>query len=612
MAEQNAELLGGLPTTSQASQTPLGSQETPQVAEKPAQAPYMDPVQKARMEYETQRIALLEQQQKLIESLSVRSPSQDFFRIGQAFLSPTRGGSFGESMANVSGAMAEGQSADAKRNQDLAKMRYELAQQQLGMSKEGIDMARLMQKESALRGMSGQPSDQPVSQFGQPSGTASGATSGKPSATVGSPQAQAQTTFQSLPRDIQAIVQSMEPDKAFEYLTKIAAENLKPSDKVKEAQWYIGQMESPAGREYARNLLLNNFFFGDQKSQTDQIVSIRKAVRAGEMSNSDANALISRINRSINPQYGNAPTPVSASLAAPSQAPLGAPAISGTPTSGARPPTIDRMNPSPSTLQPQVNQPQGNQPPIGQAPRVNAPTTPNVNLSSTPPSAMSPEQSGSLESKVAEETIKQRNAEFAEQRKSFQSWTPIETSKNVRDLKSVYATARDNPQIFGLLKNLPAGYLTGMAQAAQEGLTLGEYRASFPVETFLQGVKLSPEEKTKLKKAENILATQFFANARDAKSAVGPQVSNADVRLMQGLTAQGTDPARFIQYWALQNVLNNKMRAELNQSFNQYESRLPRGASLGAYFTDPKSPYQNIVKKYDGLSTQLDQSFPNL
>jgi hypothetical protein len=603
MAE-NTEVIGGLPTTNEAPQNPL---ESPEIAEKPAQTPYMDPVQKARMEYETQRKALLDQQQKLIESLSVRSPSQDFFRIAQAALSPTRSGSASEGFGRIAGAMAEGESADTKRNQDLAKMRYELAQQQLGMSKEGIDMARLMQKESALRGMAGQPSDQPVSQFGQPSGTASGATSGKPSATAGSPQAQAQTTFQSLPRDIQAIVQSMEPDKAFEFLTKIAAENLKPSDKVKEALWYIGQMESTAGRDYAKNLLLNNFFFGDQKSQTDQIVSIRKAVRAGEMSNADANALISRINRSINPQYGNAPAPVSTSLAAPSQAPLGAPSISGTPTSGARPPTIDRMNPSPSTLQPQVNQP-----PISQAPRVNAPTTPNVPLSSTPPSAMSPEQAGSLESKVTEETIKQRNAEFAEQRKSFQSWTPIETSKNVRDLKSVYDTAKNNPQIFGLLKNLPAGYLTGMAQAAQEGLTLGEYRASFPVETFLQGVKLSPEEKTKLKKAENILATQFFANARDAKSAIGPSVSNADVRLMQGLTAQGTDPARFIQYWALQNVLNNNMRAELNQSFNQYESRLPRGASLGAYFTDPKSPYQNIVKKYDGLSTQLGKKFPDL
>lgn len=49
--------------------------------------------------------------------------------MAQGFLSPTRTGSFGESLANVAGAVAPVQAAEEKRAMDMAKMRLELAQQ---------------------------------------------------------------------------------------------------------------------------------------------------------------------------------------------------------------------------------------------------------------------------------------------------------------------------------------------------------------------------------------------------------------------------------------------------------------------------------------------------
>jgi len=51
--------------------------------------------------------------------------------MAQGFLAPTRTGSFGESLGNVAGAVAPVQQAEDKRTMDLAKMRFEVAQQGL-------------------------------------------------------------------------------------------------------------------------------------------------------------------------------------------------------------------------------------------------------------------------------------------------------------------------------------------------------------------------------------------------------------------------------------------------------------------------------------------------
>ena len=51
----------------------------------------------------------------------------------QGFLAPTKSGSFGESLANVASLVGPAQEAENKREMDLAKMRLELAQGELGM-----------------------------------------------------------------------------------------------------------------------------------------------------------------------------------------------------------------------------------------------------------------------------------------------------------------------------------------------------------------------------------------------------------------------------------------------------------------------------------------------
>jgi hypothetical protein len=314
MAEENTALLGGLPTTNQVPQT---SQESPEVTEKPAQTPYMDPVQKARIEYETQRKALLDQQQKLIESLSVRSPSQDFFRIAQAALSPTRSGSASEGFGRIAGAMAEGESADTKRNQDLAKMRYELAQQQLGMSKEGIDLARKMGiREGFINQIGGgqpqaqpsvQPSTQPSTQIsGQPSdqvptkplGQISAQPSGQPSSQVAQSSVmpsvvssnQRPTILQRLDKDTQTNLLNMDEDKAIEQLLKMAQKEFETPDLVKTQQYHLNNLP-PAVRDYARQYAASQAMFGDPNARIKTMIEIDTAQQNGLITSDVANQL---------------------------------------------------------------------------------------------------------------------------------------------------------------------------------------------------------------------------------------------------------------------------------------------------------------------------------
>ena len=55
--------------------------------------------------------------------------------MAQGFLAPTKTGSFGESLGNVSAQLRPVQEAEEKRAQDIAKMRFELAQQNLAQTR---------------------------------------------------------------------------------------------------------------------------------------------------------------------------------------------------------------------------------------------------------------------------------------------------------------------------------------------------------------------------------------------------------------------------------------------------------------------------------------------
>jgi len=76
--------------------------------------------------------------QKRIEEILTKRENQLFdptlLAMAQGFLAPTKTGSFGESLGNVAGAVAPVQANEEKRAMEMAKIRSEMAQQELGMS----------------------------------------------------------------------------------------------------------------------------------------------------------------------------------------------------------------------------------------------------------------------------------------------------------------------------------------------------------------------------------------------------------------------------------------------------------------------------------------------
>ena len=87
--------------------------------------------------------------QEAMDALKARlNPGFNFGKLGQALLTPTRGGSFGESLGNAAGAIGEEQERQEKEAVPIAQMRAQLAGQEFQMGQR----AKAMQGLQAMTG----------------------------------------------------------------------------------------------------------------------------------------------------------------------------------------------------------------------------------------------------------------------------------------------------------------------------------------------------------------------------------------------------------------------------------------------------------------------------
>jgi hypothetical protein len=98
------------------------------------------------------------QQKMLMDSLINRKQLFDptLLAMAQGFLAPTKSGSFGEVLGNVAAQVAPVQQAEEKRAQDIAKMRFDMAQQNLMMHRK--DQATKMLLSGEPQAPAGEPS----------------------------------------------------------------------------------------------------------------------------------------------------------------------------------------------------------------------------------------------------------------------------------------------------------------------------------------------------------------------------------------------------------------------------------------------------------------------
>ena len=213
-----------------------------------------------------------------------------------------------------------------------------------------------------------------------------------------------------------------------------------------------------------------------------------------------------------------------------------------------------------------------------------------------------------VQADVQKERAKAQDETFKTQRTELFSYTPQMTVKSNQQLKELHDIADKYPRIYGLMQQ--QGTLAAIQAAAQEGITLGRVGSiSLPVQTFLEKVKLAPEEQRVLRRAAQLMAEQFFETAKAEKSALGPQISNADAQFMQRPLVTEADAASTVRYWAEQRMVLNHQRGELFKSASQFDQKYGASLPAGRYFNSPD--YLSIVKKYDDLQTQLRARHPD-
>lgn len=140
-------------------------------------------------------------------------------------------------------------------------------------------------------------------------------------------------------------------------------------------------------------------------------------------------------------------------------------------------------------------------------------------------------------------------------------------------LNEIISITRSVPNAFGLIQRQDPGLIKGLVSAAQEGAQVGPYRVSVPANEFLKGLKLTGREYDAVRRIVQLLDEEFFSRASQYKSVLGPQMSNADAILMKAPIASPTDSARMIEYWALNGILGNKQFDDLYRSYDDWASR---------------------------------------
>ena len=208
---------------------------------------------------------------------------------------------------------------------------------------------------------------------------------------------------------------------------------------------------------------------------------------------------------------------------------------------------------------------------------------------------------------VREARAKELDKPWTEQRVAINAWTPAAVSTSDRTLRELYKIADDNPQIFGLMKQ--QGLIAAAQTAAQEGVQVGRMGSvSLPVQKTLEKIRLSPREQELLTRATQLMAEQFFENAKANKSILGPQISNADAQFLQRPMITEADSAANIKYWVQQHVLINKQRNDLFASLNRFDRKYGANVPASRYFDS--DDYRSILKRYDDLTRQLIERSP--
>jgi hypothetical protein len=182
--------------------------------------------------------------------------------------------------------------------------------------------------------------------------------------------------------------------------------------------------------------------------------------------------------------------------------------------------------------------------------------------------------------------------------------TPQAVSSSNRRLKEIGSLVSANPDVVGLMNK--QGVWEAIKAAAAEGIKVGPYQVSAPVKEMLQKSNLTPEQQTVARRIDMLLNEEFFNRAALAKSALGPQISNADSILMRSPMASSGDSAKLINYWSLHGQLVNRQNEEMHKAYNQWLDQTKGKAPVRQFFSKDG---RVIMEKYNPYFERLQDRF---
>jgi hypothetical protein len=216
--------------------------------------------------------------------------------------------------------------------------------------------------------------------------------------------------------------------------------------------------------------------------------------------------------------------------------------------------------------------------------------------------AVEPRIPSASEREISKERQLQRDKEFLPKREALLLSDPQATGKNNEDLREIVGILNvpRTTEIVGLMQT--QGIIAGLAAAAEEGFSTSAGSAKFDASKFLSKYSIPVQYQTDVSRLTNLLARQFFEDAKVNKAAVGPQVSNADIVLLRTPMATIGDSKDALVYWAKEKMIMNKQREEMYKAFSQYEQNNPK-APLYGFFRSPE--YESIMNRFQPLYREL-------
>lgn len=164
-----------------------------------------------------------------------------------------------------------------------------------------------------------------------------------------------------------------------------------------------------------------------------------------------------------------------------------------------------------------------------------------------------------------------------------------------------------HPNTVGLL--VRQGPVAAALQVAETGITTPFGQISAPVTEALQKLQLSPQEQAVARNIMQLITQLNQRVMRDGKDIYGPQISVFDAREMSKPGFQTTDPASFITYLAMKNIVTNKYLGEMAEAQQRYFEDNPN-ARTSSFFSSKNKEYTEIVDRFGATMRDLTKNSP--